>query len=77
MSNESFTIFENDAYWSKKNLMFAKNFEATSIKVDSFIFSYTIQVNVLRQLASKLIQHLIAFGPTRNLDTGSFLHIFW
>ena len=40
MSNESFTIFENDAYRSKKNLMFAKNFEATSIKVDSFIFSY-------------------------------------
>ena len=34
---ESFTIFENHAYRSKKNLMFAQNFEATSIKVDSCI----------------------------------------
>ena len=34
---ESFTIFENHVYRSKKNLMFAQNFEATSIKVDSGI----------------------------------------
>ena len=34
------SIFENHVYRSKKNLMFAQNFEATSIKVDSFIFSY-------------------------------------
>ena len=35
---ESFTIFENHAYKSKKNLMFAQNFETPSIKVDSFTF---------------------------------------
>ena len=38
----SFTMFENHAYRSKKNLMFAQNFEATSIKVDSFFLMLLI-----------------------------------
>ena len=33
---ESFTIFENHVYRSKKNLMFAINFEATPFLVGSF-----------------------------------------
>ena len=33
---ESFTIFENHVYTSKKNLMFAQKFEATPFLVGSF-----------------------------------------
>ena len=33
---ESFTIFENHVYRSKKNLMFAINFEATPFLVGNF-----------------------------------------
>ena len=39
---ESFTTFENHAYRSKKNLMFAQNFEAKKItqKPANIIFCY-------------------------------------
>jgi hypothetical protein len=33
---ESFTIFENHVYTSKKNLMFAQKFEATLLLVGNF-----------------------------------------
>ena len=56
MSNESFTIFENDSYKSKKNLMFAKNFEATSIKVDSFIFSYATHLTFAQNFEATKVE---------------------
>ena len=36
---ESFTIFENHVYRSKRNLMFAMNFEATPFLVGSFWYT--------------------------------------
>ena len=38
---ESFTIFENHVYTSKKNLTFAINFEATPFLVGSFFWCFT------------------------------------
>ena len=64
---ESFTIYENHAYRSKKNLMFAQNFEAT------FLHTFCRQLRSLHLLYLKIMNTGVRFA--QNFEA-TLLHTF-